>query len=399
MRLVIFSYVFYPEKFLINSLAIQLSKRHEIIISTGLPNYPEGFFYSNYGLLKGPYSEFYGDISIKRYPMLPRGKSFIGLALNYLSHILGGIMNIFRLGSADCVFVFATSPIMTAIPAILYAKWRKVPVVIWLQDLWPESFLAVTGRPKDSVLAQILGVMVRWIYKNTDIILIQSPDFKQNLEEYGFSGEVHWIPNWAPEEDKFQSEPEWVEEIPENKFVVTFAGNIGHAQKLETLLLAAEKLEGHEDIFFAIVGDGVAKKELNNRFSSLSNVKFFGRRPVEDMSALFRRSSALLVMLKDDPVFSLTLPSKVQSYMQAARAIIGSLNGVGARVIENHEVGRAVPAEDVGALVEVLLQFSKMSPEKLKKLGDNAYESYIEHYEQDKVIKKIEELLDSLIKS
>ena len=391
MNINIFSYVFAPEKFLINSLALKLAKSHNVDVSTGIPNYPSGNFFEGYGYL-GPYTEKIDSVNIFRFPVIPRKKGTLFLILNYISNLGSGLFNIFRLGRSDCVFVFATSPIMTAIPAILYAKYRKVPVFIWLQDLWPDSFVAITGYSPYSIVSRVLGLVVRWVYKNTDVMLVQSEGFKDNLNKYGFKGDVHWVPNWA-NDSQCSVDPSWVQDIPKDRFVVTFAGNIGTAQKLDTLLDAAKELVKEESIFFAIVGDGREYTRLVREYSGLSNVKFYGRRAPEDMIPLFEASSALIVMLKNDPVFSLTIPSKLQSYLKARRPIICSLSGEGERLVRDNCLGVISKVEDPVDLAKNILKLSKETSVKRERMGENCYKLYKSHFEVSKVIARIESLL------
>lgn len=391
MKINIFSYGFWPEKFLVNSLSLFLAKKHSIRVSTGMPNYPEGNIFKDYSFCS-PLSENYRDVEVLRYPIFPRKKGFLFLFLNYLSNLVFGIINILRLPRSDCNFVFATSPIFTAIPAIIHSKIYRGKTVIWLQDLWPESFLAITGFRKGSLPDKFLGFIVKWIYKHTDLMLVQSDGFISNLEEYGYKGRVEWVPNWAVDE-KFNNSPMWLDELPKDKFIVTFAGNIGKGQNLDCLLDAASKLEKYDNIFFAIVGDGREKECLEKNYSHLKNVKFYGRKPVEDMLALFNASSALLVILKKDPAFSVVIPSKFQSYLIASKPIITSLDGAGADMARKYSLGPVVPPESVENLVTAILDLSNLDFSKRSEFGENAYKLYQEKFKIEQVQLRIEQLL------
>lgn len=397
MKIKVFTYGFHPEKFLINELAEKLSDKHDVVVSTSLPNYPKGVLAEGYSF-KGPYKEKIGKVKVKRFPVVLRSGGLKRLFLNYFTNLIAGTINVFRLGRGDIAFVFATSPIMTAIPAIIYGKIFRTPVVIWLQDLWPESFTAISNVRDDHIISKFLGGMVRLIYRNTDLILIQSNGFKKNLDQYGYKGKVEWLPNWAPEVAKRKEGPEWLNEFPKDKFVISFAGNIGVAQKLETLCLAAKELESScPNLFFAIVGDGREKERLERDYSDLTNLKFFGRKPLEDMPSLFDKSDALLVMLKDDPVFSLTIPSKVQAYLQAGKPLVLSLNGEASQLVEEFGFGIHAKAEDHIELSRKIYRLVAMSREERELLGKNAILAFDQHFDSKVLIPKLEGLLKSLL--
>lgn len=391
LKINLFSYVYWPEQFLINEFVQMAAKSHEVTVLTGLPNYPKGHFFDNYSITQGPYNQNHENAEVFRYPVVPRKKGFKWLIVNYLSHIFGASLRQFSLPKADWAFVFATSPITTAIPAIIWAKLNGAKVCIWLQDLWPDSVAAVGATQRSSLLYNILGLVVRWIYKRTDLILIQSPGFADNLKEFGYKGPSYVVPNWAPGLDFEKSiVPTWAELIPQ-KFTVTFAGNVGKAQAIDTVIDAARALKTHKDIQFLIVGDGSELERVKQiaQTQKLSNVLFFGRRPMEDMPGLFKKSDALLVSLKKDPIFARTIPSKVQAYMAAGKPLIGSLDGVGNQILSEARCGFSAGAEDSEALAQAILRMSQLSEEERGKLGHQAREYFIQNYQKDHVIGQI----------
>jgi glycosyltransferase involved in cell wall biosynthesis len=374
----------------------EISKDHEVQVLTGLPNYPKGEFFPGYSVLKGPYLENFGKAKVRRYPVLQRKRGFMRLMLNYLSHIFGAGVTQLYLPKSDWAFVFATSPITTAIPAILWAKLNNAKVCIWLQDLWPDSVAAVGATNRNSILYKTLGLIVSWIYKHTDLILIQSPGFADNLKEFGYTGPMYVVPNWAPGLDfENTTNPEWLKELP-NKFTITFAGNVGKAQAIDTVVAAALELSKNENIQFLIVGDGSELERVQkiSKENSLRNVHFFGRRPIDDMPGLFAASDALLVSLKKDPIFSKTIPSKIQAYMAAGKPILASLDGVGSDVILKSNCGFSSPAEDSTALADSILKMAESSVEKRTEFGRNAKSYFNENFRKDQVIKQMISLLE-----
>ncbi|MBX7230531.1 MAG: glycosyltransferase family 4 protein [Bdellovibrionales bacterium] len=399
MHINLFSYGFWPEDFVINDFAQTLAEKgHTINVITGLPNYPKGSFFSGYSLFRGPYRQNYGKVKIHRYPIFPRKKGFKFLALNYISHFLGAVPLQFCIPKAEWAFVYAISPITIAIPAILWSKLNKKKICLWIQDLWPDSVIAVGGTTQNSFTHKILSFLVQWIYSQMDLIFIQSPAFLESIERFKYQGPVHYIPNWAPSFD-FQnaSPPTWFHKKP-NTFNITFAGNVGRAQDLETIIEIAEILRPQTQIQFSIVGEGSALESLKTLVSQkkLYNVVFYGRRPLEDMPGLFKESEALLVSLKRDPLFQKTIPSKLQSYMAAGKPIVGNLGGIGASLINQIGCGVAVPVEDARVLADSILVMAQKSSAEREKMGDLGKKYFLDHFQKDAIINKI---VDHLILS
>lgn len=394
MKISVFSYVFYPETFLLNELVKELSHEHEVTVYTGLPNYPLGEFFEGYSL-KGPYRETQLGAKVIRYPHAPRKTGKLKLVINYLTFTLSSIVNIFRLQKSDVAFVFASSPVLTIIPAIFH-KWRSgCKVVVWLQDIWPEAVVAVGGASKNSVSYKIISKLVRWMYSNVDVMLVQSNKFDYNLNQHGFQGERIWVPNWAPEfEDSQVKMP-----LPKkNHFRVTFAGNIGRVQGLNTLIEAAIELK-NEPIEFLIVGDGSEKSVLEKQAVGLDNVVFLGRRPLSEMPSLFEQSDALFVGLKDDELLNMVVPSKLQAYLTAKKPVVAMLSGAGAELCQEMKSGPVVGPGDSKALSQALIQLSNTSETERREMGERAYKTYLKHFQKKEVVKKITNILQEAVKS
>lgn len=397
MKINIFSYVFWPEFFLVNELAEDFAARgHHVNVQTSLPNYQTGHFAADYGLLKGPYKQNYKSSVVYRYPVVPRKKSFVFLGLNYVTNVIFGFFNLFRLPKADVYFFFATSPLLFILPVVLLKKITQKPLVIWYQDLWPDSFFAVTGLNSKGFLLKVLNPLIRFIYNNTDLMLLQSPAFKENLERYGYKGRTEILYNWAPAFNADKKSADWVSELPSDRFIITFAGNIGKVQSLDLVIEAAKHLQKEQpEVFFAFVGEGSFLPEIQKQVQihKLTNVGFYGRKPVDDMPALFEKSSALLVSLKDDPTFNTVVPSKVQAYMTSRKPIIGFLNGVGAQVISEAHCGFIAPAGNVGALIDQIKAAFHSSFEQLNEMGKNGEAFFKAHFEKSATLDQLEKLL------
>lgn len=403
MRLLIVSQYFWPENFKINDLAEALhSKGHSVTILTGKPNYPEGKFYKNYGFFSRR-KEYYKGIEVIRVPLIPRGNSSgLRLAINYLSFVF--FSSFFVLlhpkRKFDSVFVFATSPITVAFPAILYKRMHKVKVHLWVLDLWPES-VSAAGNIKSPSVHKILTRMVRYIYTRVDKILISSRGFKKSIEEKGISlDKIHYIPNWAEEifENPTRFERHKFAHLMPVGFKVMFTGNIGEAQDCESILGTAEMLSKNENnVKIVMVGDGRKREWFENsvKQKGLTNVCFLGRHPLSEMPHIIGHADLLLVSLKDEPIFRLTVPAKVQAYLASSKPIVAMLNGEGCAVVSEANAGATCPAGDACGLADILQNLSCKSVDELKRMGALGRLYYDSNFKREKILSDIEALLNT----
>jgi len=376
LRILVVSQYFWPENFRINDLVKEWVQRgHEVTVLTGRPNYPGGAVFTEY--LQNPcnFARFDG-VQIHRVPMLARARGSFRLALNYLSFVLGaGLFGPLKLRSysPDVIFVFEPSPATVGLPAVLLARIKRCPVVFWALDLWPET-LAAIGVIKHPKILSVLSQMVRFIYNRCTLVLAQSRSFLPSIASHcDDPSKVRYFPSWA--EDFFQ-EPvdELVTEIPAapGTLSILFAGNVGDAQDFPAILDAAYRLKHRYDIRWLIVGDGRRSNWVSEQVQARGledRVLLLGRFPVERMPAFYAQADALLVSLKKDPTFSMTIPGKLQSYLTAGRPIIGMLDGEGADVIKRAGAGLVCPAGDSAALAQTIQQFAETSIEDRRQMG------------------------------
>lgn len=405
MKILIVSQYFWPESFRINDFAVNLKERgHEVTVLTGMPCYPDRANFSDYSFFS-PKTEFYHGIEVLRVPLLSRGKGkSLGLILNYLSFVFfAGLFAPFRCWKRkfDVIFVFQTSPITSALPAILLKKLKRIPLVLWVQDLWPET-LRATGVIQSPKLLKWVGYLVKFIYKHCDSILLTTKGAQTSVLQMGVTEKkLNYFPNWA--EDLYQ--PKVIDEAFKQSmkvplgFRVMFAGNLGVSQSLETILQAAKQLESYPDIHFVIVGEGRQRSWLQQKIMDmqLTNVHLLGQQPVEQMPDFFASADALLVTLRKDPVFSLTIPSKIQSYLACGRPIVGAIDGEGAAVIHESGAGFVAPAQDAVGLANQVLVLYHMSVEQRNNLGLKAYQYYKNHFSRNELINNFENWMKNLI--
>jgi len=332
--------------------------------------------------------------------MVPRGKSAVGLILNYLSFVLSGLFFgsfVLRKRSYDAIFVFAPSPILQAIPAIFLGWWKKIPVLLWVQDLWPES-LSATGYVKNSVLLKLIEYVVKGIYRGVDLLLVQSRAFIPQVRHLAGKTPVVYYPNsfieWSLD-SAYQIDCVGLK----SHFSVLFAGNIGNAQAINIILEAAETLKNVQDLSFVLVGDGSRREWVKNEIQSrgLKNIFLPGSYPVEAMPSIMEQASVLLVTLADTKIFRKTIPSKLQAYLAAGKPVLASLNGAGADLVLEAQAGLVAPAEDAGALVEAILRLKGMSQEDRDVLGKNGRAYFLKHFSHEKLVKDLIQHIQSTI--
>jgi colanic acid biosynthesis glycosyl transferase WcaI len=376
VRLLILTQYFWPEDFRINDLAGELARRgHEVVVLTGLPNYPDGRLLAEFRADRCRYERFNG-VRIVRVPLIARGGGGVRLIANYASFALAAcLIGAWKLRGEkfDSIFVYEPSPITIGIPAVLMRALKGAPVTLWVLDLWPETLHAI-GALRSPRLLGWVGKLVTWIYDHCDLILAQSKSFVPQIEgRCTHPRRIEYFPSWA--ESIFDSGSETVAaELPPKggKFDIMFAGNIGDAQDFPAILAAAERLKNNTDIRWLILGSGRAAgwvgSEINRR--GLQDAVFMlGRYPVARMPEFYRRADVLLVALKDEPIFGMTIPGKLQTYLVAGVPVIGMLNGEGARAIEAAGAGIACAAGDDRALAAAVLAMSKMPEVERLSLG------------------------------
>lgn len=397
MKILIVTQYFYPENFKSNDLAFELQKRgHNITVLTGIPNYPAGKIFEGYGFFKNR-KQIVNGVKVIRSLLLPRGNGGgVRLFLNYYSFaFFASVKALFLRDRFDAVIVHEPSPITQFYPALLLHKLKKIPVYFWVMDLWPES-LEIAGGVKNKLVLNYFRKLVIKFYSNSKKILITSKGFRESILEKGnFADKIEYFPNWA--EDAI-AEGKMDFEIPKlyDGFRVMFAGNVGEAQDMETILKAAEILKHYDEIKFIIVGDGrklpfveefIAKNGLEK------NIQCVGRFPVEAMATFFAQADVMLVSLKDDAIFNLTVPAKVQAYMSASKPILAMLNGEGAEIVEDANCGFSVPAGNAEKLAENIIGFSQISPEKLSEMGNNSRKYFDRYFRLSSCIDHLERIL------
>ena len=407
MKVLVVTQYFWPESFRINDVVSSLvDSGVEVDVLTGKPNYPDGKIFNGYRVWDCQKEHKYGS-SIFRVPLIPRGnKGKFNLALNYFSFIIFGMIQgawMVRKNKYDLVFVYGLSPILLSIPGIFISKIKGVQIILWVQDLWPESLLA-TKSIQNSLVLSMVGHVVKWIYKSMDLILVQSHAFIDEVKKMTVEKDIKYYPNSVdPSFYNYSLNKQIeVEEKLKNdgNFNVVFAGNVGKGQGIEVILEAAKILSEIDNIKFVIYGSGSRLEWLEEQKKQykLKGIILKGRHPIESMPQLLSKASALLVTLSDEPIFAKTIPNKIQAYLAVGRPILACLNGEGARVVNEAKAGIAVPAGDSKGLSEAILNLYKLHDKEMTIYGKNGRDYYEQNFKHERLIDMLISEFENLLK-
>ncbi|WP_375239115.1 glycosyltransferase family 4 protein [Aurantibacter sp.] len=396
MNILVVTHYFWPENLKINDVAKGLlDKGHNVSVLTGLPNYPKGKFYKGYSFPRNK-KENYEGITIYRSPVIPRGNgSSIRLFLNYLSLALSASLRVlFIKDKFDKILVYEASPVTIGIPAII-AKFRfNAPIFFWVQDLWPESITAA-GGVKNKYVINLVDNLTRFIYWQSEKILVQSRAFiPYILNQKVNKNKLIYLPNST---EKFYKKVDpnnrYKKIMPKDGPILMFAGNIGEAQGFNTIIKSASYLnDSGVKVNWVILGDGRQRELIEREITDLGlqkNFFFLGSYPSEEMPYFFVHADAMLVTLKKNLIFSMTIPNKIQSYMACSKPIIANLDGEGGRVILEAECGLVSPSEDFMSFSKSIITFLKLSSNKKEVMGNKARLYFETEFEREKQLNKI----------
>ncbi|MCB1759295.1 MAG: glycosyltransferase family 4 protein [Gammaproteobacteria bacterium] len=404
MRIAYISQYFFPEQYFNNLIAGELVKRgHQVHVICCVPNYGQDSFFAGYSNRLNR-SETWNGVRIDRAWTVARGRSRLRLALNYLTYPVTASWTAWRKlkSKPDVSFVSMPSPVFQAFVAIFLKRVRRVPSVYWVQDIWPES-ATYTLNLRNPILVKPLNWICGWLHRQADCVLVQSAGFVPMITRFGVPEErIRVLPNTAraiyrpvPPEQA----PAEAALMPQSGFRLVFAGNIGESQDFDTLIKAARELKT-QDISWVIIGSGRGLERAKDqvaRFGLTSKVLFLGRHPEERMPLLFAHADAMLVSLKDAPIFALTVPSKLQSYMACGKPIIASLKGEGARIMLEAGAGIVVPPGSPTALAEAILRMKSIPLQQRSDYGSRGLHYFQQNYSQEIVLDKLEATLKDTV--
>ena len=397
MKILIISQYFYPENFRINDLAVELKKRgHIITILTGLPNYPKGEYFEGYSNKKNN-DEIWNGIPIYRCKLRPRKTGSVNLIRNYLSFVIEANKKLKELENQDfdLIYVFEVSPITVALPAIKFKKKRKIPIVINIQDLWPENIIAVTGITNPIIIG-FVNKMVNYIYKHCNLILTASPSFVDKIKDRIKNKDK--VKYW-PQYSIVSKTSEDVSLYNKDFFNIVFTGNIGEAQGIDLAIEAAKVLKDKK-ICWHFVGDGRNREKLEEmvkEYGVEERVIFHGFHPEKEIPKYLKDADAALLILKPNPIFEMTIPAKLQTYLACGVPILGCVSGEGKRIIEESQAGIVSDEISVEALVKTCQKFICLNSIDLNEYKNKAYQYGEDNFNKLELVVRLEKMMEELV--
>lgn len=352
-------------------------------VITGFPNYPGGKIYAGYKITLIQ-REVIDGVHITRLPLYPsHDQSVIKRILNYISFSASALVyGLFFMKRVDVMYAYHP-PLTIGIAASLIKIFRRIPIVYDIQDMWPDT-LRATGMINDAHLLAVVSKVCNWVYRQVDKIVVLSPGFRQILIERGVPiDKVEVIYNWADEDALLTPVGALPENFPDkNAFKVIFAGNMGKAQALDVVLEAASVLKAaNSRVVFVMIGGGVDLLRLKSKAADmqLSNIVFLPAVPMAQVGKFLISSDALLVHLKKDPLFQITIPSKTQAYMCAGKPLLMAVDGDASNLVRQSNCGITAESQNPEALARAAEKLAALDSSQLTRLGENSRKYYSKH--------------------
>ena len=399
IKALLISQFFWPESFPINPI-IKKFKEIEFTIITAKPNYPDGDIFKDY-LKKGLVKENYFNHTIYHVPIVARGSgSSLFLFLNYISFLFSSICygtKYLRKEKFDVIFVYNTSPITQILVGYYFKKIFNINLVTWIQDIWPES-VSATNHAKENFLFNIFRKLCHRIYKYNDLLILQSKNFYKYFKKYKINVKKIYIPNSA-NINLIKKKIHKHKLKKKFKYNFVYAGNIGLAQDFKNFEIFLDKLyTKKKDIKFHLIGSGSYKKKLikNIQKNKSKNIEIYPFVKNEYLYNYLAEADVLFISLKNNYIFNLTIPSKLQNYLYCKKPILAWANGSTKEIILKANCGIAVKPGNIEDLIKATLKLTNKN--HLKKLGSNSKIFYKKNFELKLIKNKLYNTLNNLKK-
>lgn len=372
----------------------------DVEVVTGFPNYPGGKVYGGYRI-RPILKEMRDGVAITRLALYPsHDASRLGRILNFVSFFLSATLYLTLFARRADVICAYHPPITVGLAAVVARFFRRTPVLLEVQDMWPDT-LRATGMINSGSVLGMIDAVCRWTWRRVDHVVAQSDGFRRLLIERGAPPEkISVIHNWADEDAMYAPPGPRPQAFGDTgKFRVLFAGNMGLAQAIDSALDAAALVaESHPHIEFCFLGYGLETERLKARAQreGLANVRFLPRVPAAEVGAWLAAADVLLVHLKDDPLFDVTVPSKTQAYLIAGKPVLMAVAGDAAELVRQAGAGLIVPPEDPQALAGAVIQLAGLDPAELATLGANGRAFYERELSFDKGTRAFAAILSEL---
>lgn len=375
----------------------------DVEVVTGFPNYPDGKIYSGYKV-KWLQREVKEGVQITRLPLYPsHDQSSIKRIFNYISFALSSLIYLLVFAKKSDVMYVYHPPLTIGITASIVKFFRRIPVVYDVQDMWPDT-LRATGMLNNAFALRIVSALCHFVYRAVDHIVVLSPGFKNLLIQRGVADEkISLIYNWADEASLLSSASQVKDKVSDhNQFKILFAGNIGKAQALHTVLAAAELLQCKGSrVCWVMLGAGLELEKLKAETMQrqIKNVIFLPAVPMSEVGAYLREADALLIHLRQDPLFRITIPSKTQAYMAVGKPLLMAVDGDAAELVKKSSGGIVSESENPHRLAEAAQKLADSSDKDLALMGLNAKTFYEQHLSLDQGVMRFTEIFRALISS
>lgn len=346
---------------------------HDVTVVTALPNYPSGRIYPGYRL-RPIMRETIGGIGIIRLPLYPsHDASSLRRSLNFLSFFLAALLYcLFRRQRFDLAYVYHP-PITVGLAAAVAGLVRPLPFVLDVQDLWPDT-IAATGMTGASRLVGPVGRLCDFVYRRARAIVAQSDGMRRALIARGVSpGKITTIRNWAQSEWLRQGHDTALSPLDGRRTRIVYGGNFGRAQALATVVDAAILLQQRgSNVEILLYGEGVEDAGLRARArtAGVSLLRFMDRVPREAIVPIFLAADALLMHLRDEALFRITIPSKTQFYLGLGRPIIAGVGGEAAALLRESGAAIVAPPDDAAALADAIERFAGLDAVDRRAMGE-----------------------------
>ncbi len=392
-KILIISECFYPEQFKINDIAFNWSKQgYDVDVLTLIPTYPKGKVFQGYKNRLFSKENINGVNIYRVRAVLGYTESKFKKILKYLNFmLLGSIVALFIGKKYQYVFGFNLGALSDMLPAVMIRKVYKRSLTLWVQDLWPESVYAY-GFKKTKIFSYMLNKFVKFIFYNVDNIAISSKGFESHLLNYAKTGrKIHYFPNWA---DDLNNNLESIDLSYENRVQFTFAGNIGKVQNLENIINAYSLLPKSylQKSQLNIIGDGSNLRYLKSITSKNIPIIFHGEIQRDIINKYYKASNFLIISLVNKPLFSLTVPAKLQTYILAKKPILAIINGETKEIVKNNNLGFHADPDDIQAIMELFKDCIKMPREDYQSFLNKNNSLLSDLFNQRRIISGLKDL-------
>jgi len=393
-KILIVTECFYPEEFKINDIAISwMSRGYSVDVLTLFPTYPIGKVYDGYSN-RLFYRDSYNGINIFRlYAITGYKTSIIKKIMKYMNFMISGtVFSVTNGYKYDYIFGFNLGSLTDMLPAVVIRKLYNKPVLLWVQDVWPDSVYAY-GFKKTKVLSYLLDKFVGFIYNNVTSIAISGRGFEKKIKPY-IRGDMifNYLPNWADELDMGLSAVKLSEQ---EKIHFTFAGNIGKLQNLDTIIKSFVQLPNQykKKAQLNVVGDGSNLNDLKSIAKEEQNIVFHGKQRRDLMASFYKASDFLIISLIDESIFSATVPAKTQTYISAKKPILGIIRGDTADIISDNNLGVCVDPSNGKQITSVFCECIDMSEEERNNFIKNNDDLLLTTFNKEYIVDKMLSIL------